>query len=93
MLSSAPAQNYPISGGRGEYHVKDHLGMTIGGKVIVVADGGTIEIHGQKKLPWTKLTRTLPKLTGKNGMLFEHQVNGKFYVTLWNLFFFFFNLS
>lgn len=48
--------------------------MEIGDKFIVVADGGTMEIHGKKKLPWTKLTRTVPKLTDKNGILFDHRV-------------------
>ena len=42
--------------------------------MIVVADGGTIEIHGQKKLPWTKLVRTVPKLSNKNGLLYDHKV-------------------
>lgn len=62
------------TGRRGEFSFRDHIDMEIGDKFIVVADGGTIEIHGQKKLPWTKLTRTLPKLSAKNGILFDHIV-------------------
>jgi hypothetical protein len=50
------------------------MNMVIGDKVIVVAEGGTIEIHGQPKLPWTKLTKTVPVLSKKTGIIFDHIV-------------------
>jgi hypothetical protein len=36
-------------------------------KVLLVRAGGTLEIHGSKKLPWTKLGNTAPKLENSPG--------------------------
>lgn len=36
-----------------------------GRKFLGVGLGGTLEIHGQQKLPWTKLTDTLSKMTSE----------------------------
>lgn len=42
-------------------------------KVILVKNGGTLEIHGKRKLPWTKISRTLePSSSGQ--IYFEHKV-------------------
>ena len=37
-----------LIGHRGEFNFKDHMGMLIEDKVIVVADGGTLEVHGKR---------------------------------------------
>lgn len=47
--------------------------------------GGTLEIHGVEKTPWTKLTKTLPKLDADNGLILQHSVSlynndGRLYV-------------
>ena len=42
-------------------------------KVILVNAGGTIEMHGQPKLSWTKLTATV-QATGETTALFDHKV-------------------
>ncbi|KAL3861720.1 hypothetical protein ACJMK2_007744 [Sinanodonta woodiana] len=46
------------------------------GKGITVKSGGTLEVHGKRKLSWTKLNGTLPKLTKSNGILYDHSVDG-----------------
>lgn len=35
--------------------------MSIGDKFILVKAGGKIEVHGSRKLAWTKLTKTVAK--------------------------------
>ncbi|KAL3861721.1 hypothetical protein ACJMK2_007745, partial [Sinanodonta woodiana] len=46
------------------------------GKGITVKSGGTLEVHGKRKLSWTKLNGTLPKLTKSNGIIYDHNVDG-----------------
>ncbi|XP_046576514.1 LOW QUALITY PROTEIN: cell surface hyaluronidase-like [Haliotis rubra] len=60
-----------LTGIRGSYKVTlgEHL---FGEKFIGVAPGGTLEMHGEEKLPWTKLTKTLPKLDASHGLLYDH---------------------
>ncbi|XP_046367425.2 cell surface hyaluronidase-like [Haliotis rufescens] len=60
-----------LTGVRGTYKVTigEHL---FGEKFIGVAPGGTLELHGQEKLPWTKLTNTLPKLDVNHGLMYDH---------------------
>ncbi|ESO94034.1 hypothetical protein LOTGIDRAFT_228688 [Lottia gigantea] len=61
-----------LRGMRGQYSISigEHL---FGEKFIGIAPGGTLEIHGEKKLSWTKLTKTVPKLIPSNGLVFNHQ--------------------
>ncbi|KAL3861897.1 hypothetical protein ACJMK2_007911 [Sinanodonta woodiana] len=46
------------------------------GKCILVKRGGTLEVHGKKKLSWSKLDGTLEKLSKLNGILYDHRVDG-----------------
>ncbi|XP_046566225.1 cell surface hyaluronidase-like, partial [Haliotis rubra] len=66
--------NITLTGIRGKYRyvMGPHL---FGEKFIGVAPGGTLELHGREKLSWTKLTRTLPKLTSANGLHYEHKTS------------------
>lgn len=43
-------------------------------KVIQVNTDATIEIHGEPKLSWTKLSTTLPANTNADGILYHHYV-------------------
>ncbi|KAK7491692.1 hypothetical protein BaRGS_00017145 [Batillaria attramentaria] len=43
-----------------------------GEKYIAVSQGGTLELHGEDKLSWTKLTRTVDKLANDPGLHYEH---------------------
>ena len=42
-------------------NLMDHVGMTVGDNFILVTDGGKFEVHGERKLSWTKLTETVTK--------------------------------
>ncbi|XP_067664214.1 cell surface hyaluronidase-like [Haliotis asinina] len=66
--------NITLTGIRGKYRyvMGPHL---FGEKFIGVAPGGTLELHGREKLSWTKLTRTLPKLTSSNGLHYDHKTS------------------
>ncbi|XP_060076275.1 cell surface hyaluronidase-like, partial [Ylistrum balloti] len=55
-----------LTGDRQEYTVPK-----FGQKFVGVDNGGTLEIHGKKKLSWTKLTRTVPRLQKTNGLVFS----------------------
>ncbi|KAL8580665.1 hypothetical protein ACOMHN_004707 [Nucella lapillus] len=45
-----------------------------GRKVLGVGNGGTMEIHGQQKLPWTKLAHTIPAAADVScAFLYDHQ--------------------
>ncbi|XP_063436803.1 uncharacterized protein LOC134718239 [Mytilus trossulus] len=44
-----------------------------GEKFICVDQGGTLELHGRDKLSWTKLTKTVTKLSVGQGLYFKHQ--------------------
>ncbi|KAK7094558.1 cell surface hyaluronidase-like [Littorina saxatilis] len=44
-----------------------------GEKYIGVAPGGTLELHGEDKLSWTKLTATVHKLRYNSGLHYEHK--------------------
>ena len=55
---------------RGEYDVTG-----LGEKFIAVDMGGTLVLHGEDRLSWTKLTKTLHKLSPENGILFHHKVH------------------
>ncbi|KAK3583750.1 hypothetical protein CHS0354_022782 [Potamilus streckersoni] len=46
------------------------------GKAIIVKSGGILEVHGKRKLSWTKLDGTLQKLTKVNGIIYDHRVDG-----------------
>ncbi|KAL3861031.1 hypothetical protein ACJMK2_007122 [Sinanodonta woodiana] len=46
------------------------------GKTIIVNNGGILEVHGKRKLSWTKLDGTLQKLTKSNGIIYDHSVDG-----------------
>lgn len=39
--------------------------------------GGTLELHGRDKLSWTKLTKTVTKLSVGEGLYFKHQVGSR----------------
>ncbi|XP_069120192.1 cell surface hyaluronidase-like [Argopecten irradians] len=54
-----------LTGDRQGYSVPN-----FGQKFLGVANGGTLEIHGKKKLAWTKLTHTVPRLQTTNGLVF-----------------------
>ncbi|OWF51488.1 transmembrane protein 2-like [Mizuhopecten yessoensis] len=56
-----------LTGTRKEYSMPN-----FGQKFIGVDAGGTLEIHGKKKLAWTKLTKSLPRLQAGNGLLYTH---------------------
>ena len=43
-------------------------------KFIGVDEGGTLEIHGEDRVSWTKLNQTVPKLTLGHGYLHKHKV-------------------
>ena len=45
-----------------------------GGKFIGVEQGATLELHGQNKLGWTKITSTIPKITFDNGLVYDIHV-------------------
>ncbi|KAL3861903.1 hypothetical protein ACJMK2_007916 [Sinanodonta woodiana] len=53
-----------LAGKRGDFPVI--------GKSILVKSGGTLEVHGKKKLSWTKLGGTLRKLSKSNGIIYDH---------------------
>ncbi|XP_033732709.1 cell surface hyaluronidase-like isoform X2 [Pecten maximus] len=55
-----------LTGDRQEYSVPK-----FGQKFVGVDDGGTLEIHGKKKLAWTKLAQTVPRLEKTNGLIFS----------------------
>lgn len=48
-----------------------------GEKFICVDQGGTLELHGRDKLSWTKLTKTVTKLSVGEGLYFKHQVGSR----------------
>ena len=48
-------------------------------KVLLVKSGGTLEIHGERRLPWTKLAQTAPRLQEVPDIL-EGKVNQSKYV-------------
>ena len=54
---------------RGEFNVQG-----FGGKFIGVGQGATLELHGQNKLGWTKITSTIPKITFDNGLIYDIHV-------------------
>ncbi|CAG2239835.1 CEMIP [Mytilus edulis] len=51
--------------------VADKVGC--GQKFICVAAGGTLELHGEDKLSWTKLDKTVNPLKIGDGMYYQHQ--------------------
>ncbi|XP_069120731.1 cell surface hyaluronidase-like [Argopecten irradians] len=59
-----------LTGSRKEYSMPN-----FGEKFIGVDAGGTLEIHGKKKVAWTKLTKTLPRLETGNGLLYTYTPN------------------
>ena len=58
-----------IAGNRGDYE----LGP--GPKVVLVASGGTLELHGKRKLSWTKLNTTAEKTENTDHLLYDHLVS------------------
>ena len=58
-----------IAGNRGDYE----LGP--GPKVVLVASGGTLELHGKRKLSWTKLDKTAEKTENTDNLLYDHLVS------------------
>ena len=60
-----------ILGNRGDYE------LSAGPKVLLVADGGTLELHGKKKLSWTKLSKTVKKIENTDSILYDHLVSSK----------------
>ena len=67
-------------GNRGDYELK------AGPKVLLVSSGGTLELHGKKKLGWTKLSKTANKLENSGHLLYDHLVSkGRCFVMLSNL--------
>ncbi|XP_076070514.1 cell surface hyaluronidase CEMIP2-like isoform X1 [Mytilus galloprovincialis] len=58
-----------LKGTRNE--VADKVGC--GQKFICVAAGGTLELHGEDKLSWTKLDKTVNPLKIGDGMYYQHQ--------------------
>ncbi|XP_069115544.1 cell surface hyaluronidase-like [Argopecten irradians] len=54
-----------LTGDRNEYSMPN-----FGSKFIGVDDGATLEIHGRKKLGWTKLDKTVPRLNKTNGLVY-----------------------
>ena len=41
----------------------------------MVVDNGTLEMHGQKKMSWTKLAHTIPPAQQFTcGLIYEHEV-------------------
>ncbi|XP_033732108.1 cell surface hyaluronidase-like [Pecten maximus] len=57
-----------FTGKRGEYDV-----IGFGEKFIGVDSGGILELHGREKVSWTKLNRTVPKLTQGHGYVYSHK--------------------
>ena len=57
-----------LTGIRGDYE------LDVGPKVILVASGGTLELHGQEKLSWTKLNKTVTKVDNSEALLYDHMV-------------------
>ncbi|KAK3087473.1 hypothetical protein FSP39_006382 [Pinctada imbricata] len=57
-----------LTGLRGEYNIEG-----FGQKFIGVEQGGVLELHGDERLSWTKLNRTVPKVSKKYGILFHHK--------------------
>ncbi|KAK3087782.1 hypothetical protein FSP39_010532 [Pinctada imbricata] len=54
----------------------EHVDIDIagfGGKFIGVRQGGILELHGEEKLGWTKLTETAPKFDYTAGQSFRHR--------------------
>lgn len=45
-----------------------------GQKFVCVDAGGTVELHGQDKMSWTKLSNTLNPLKLGDGINYKHQV-------------------
>ena len=41
----------------------------------MVDEGGTLELHGKKKLSWTKLSKTAQKLENSGEILYDHLVS------------------
>ena len=58
-----------VLGNRGDYE------LAAGPKVLLVASGGTLELHGRKKLSWTKLSKTIPKIHNSQELLYDHMVS------------------
>jgi len=58
---------------RGQYNIPN-----CGEKFICVDNGGTLELHGENKLAWTKLEKTINKL-GDDAIFFQHSVSTHFY--------------
>ena len=58
-----------LLGNRGDYE------LAAGPKVLLVASGGTLELHGRKKLSWTKLSKTIPKIQNSQELLYDHMVS------------------
>ena len=48
--------------------------LAVNHKVLMVDEGGTLELHGKKKLSWTKLNRTAHKLENTGDLLYDHIV-------------------
>lgn len=58
------------SGNREEHQGEAHP------KAILVDEGGTLEVHGEPRLSWTKISETQKPLTQYNeDIYFEHEVN------------------
>lgn len=60
-------------GNRGDYD------LSAGPKVLLVASGGTLELHGRKKLSWTKLTKTVQKIENSGQLLYDHLVSTRIF--------------
>ena len=58
-----------LLGNRGDYELE------VGPKVLLVASGGTLELHGRKKLSWTKLDKTVRKVDNSDALLYDHIVS------------------
>jgi hypothetical protein len=69
MLSFISNQvNIMSIGNRGEHNHASNP------KVILVKNGGTLEIHGEPRLSWTVLNETLQATKNTDDVYFEHQV-------------------
>lgn len=75
-------QGYNFVGNLGEYKVDG-----FGEKFIGVASGGVLEIHGEYRLPWTKLTSNVNAVeyisnVKVSGRIFQHyKINPKVSMT------------
>ena len=53
---------YSLNCVAGNLHSPFHMGLNAR-KVLLVRNGGTLELHGKKKTSWTRLAQSIPRLT------------------------------